>query len=67
MMKFKYITVTTPAKEKNVNFKYCGTNNLGKCLCKLEAQLSAVKSYVKSVISISANKINAFQMTSKKG
>ena len=41
-----HFTVTTPAKENDKNFKNCENNGLRKHICKFEAQLSAIKSYV---------------------
>ena len=51
-----HFTVTSPAKENDVNFKNCETNNLKKHICKLEAQLSAIQSYVNWVVLILTNK-----------
>ena len=39
-----------------MNFKNCENNDLRKHLCKLEAKLSVIKSYVNCKISISTNK-----------
>ena len=39
-----HFTVTTPAKENDINFKNCENNDLRKHIYKLEAQLSAIKS-----------------------
>ena len=41
-----YITVTTPAKENDIHLRICETNSLKKDICKFEAQLSAIKSYI---------------------
>ena len=49
-----HFTVTTPAKENDMNFKNCENNDLTKHICKLEA---AIKSYVNCEVSILANKI----------
>ena len=40
-----------------MNFKNCENNDLRKHISKLEAQLSAVKSYVNCEVSILTNKI----------
>ena len=52
-------TVTTPAKENNMNFKNCENNDLRKHISKLEDQLSAIKSYVNCEVSILTNKIES--------
>ena len=52
-------TVTTPAKENNMNFKNCENNDLRKHISKLEAQLPAIKSYVNCEILILTNKIES--------
>ena len=54
-----YFTVTTPAKENDINFKNCENNDLRKHICKLEAQLSAIKSYVNCEVSILTNKMES--------
>ena len=41
-----------------MNFKNCETKNLRKHICKLEAQLSAIKSYVNCEVSV-LNKIKS--------
>ena len=52
-------TVTTPAKENNMNFKNCENNDLRKDISKLEAQLPPIKSYVNCEIPILTNKIES--------
>ena len=42
-----------------MNFKICETNKLRKHICKLEAQLSAIKNYVNCEVSILTNKIES--------
>ena len=54
-----HFTVTTPAKENDMNFKNCENNDLRKHICKLEAQQSAIKSYVNCEVSILTNKIES--------
>ena len=54
-----HFTVTTPAKENDMNFKNCENNDLRKHISKLEAQLSAIKSYVNCEVSILTNKIES--------
>ena len=39
-----------------MNFKNCENNDLSKHMCKLEAQLSVIKSYVNCEVSILTNK-----------
>ena len=58
-VQFIYSTVTTPAKENDMNFKNCENNDLKKHISKLEAQLSAIKSYVNCEVSILTNKIES--------
>lgn len=43
-VQFIHVTVTLPDKENDMNFKICETNKLRKHICKLEAQLPAIKS-----------------------
>ena len=38
-----------------MNFKNCENNDLRKCICKLEAQLSLIKSYVNCEVLILTN------------
>ena len=54
-----HFTVTAPAKENDLNFKNCENNDLRKHICQLEAQLSAIKSYVNCEVSILTNKIES--------
>ena len=54
-----HFTVTTPAKENDMDFKNYENNDLRKRICKLEAQLSAIKSYVNCEVSIVTNKIES--------
>ena len=54
-----HFTVTTPAKENDMNFKNCENNDLRKHLSKLKAQLSAIKSYVNCEVSVLTNKIES--------
>ena len=54
-----HFSVTTPAKENDMNFKNCENNDLRKHICKLEAQLPAIKSYVNCEVSILTNKIES--------
>ena len=42
-----------------MNFKNCENNDLRKHISKLEAQLSAIKSYVNCEVSILTNKIES--------
>ena len=42
-----------------MNFKNCENDDLRKHICKLEAQLSAIKSYVNCEVSILTNKIES--------
>ena len=49
-------TVTTPAKENDINFKNWENIDLRKHIRKLEAQLSAIKSYLNCEISVLTNK-----------
>ena len=55
-VQFIHVTVTLPDKENDMNFKICETNKLRKHICKLEAQLSAIKNYVNCEVSILTNK-----------
>ena len=58
-VQFIYSTVTTPAKENDMNFKNCENNDLKKHISKLEAQLSAIKSYINCEVSVLTNKIES--------
>ena len=58
-VQFIYSTVTTPAKGNDMNFKNCENNDLKKHISKLEAQLSAIKSYINCEVSILTNKIES--------
>ena len=55
-VQFIHSTVTTPAKENDMNFKNCENNDLKKHISKLEAQLPAIKSYINCQVSILTNK-----------
>ena len=54
-----HFTVTTPAKENDMNFKNCKNNDLRKHISKREAHLSGIKSYVNCEVSILTNKIES--------
>ena len=58
-VQFIYSTVTTPAKENDINFKSCENNDLNKHISKLEARLSAIKRYINCEVSILTNKIES--------
>ena len=58
-VQFIHSTVTTPAKENDMSFKNCENDDSKKHISKLEAQLSAVKSYVNCEVSILTNKIES--------
>ena len=51
-----HFTVTTPAKENDMNFKNCENNDLRKHICKLKAKLYTIKSYVNCEVSILTSK-----------
>ena len=61
-----HFIVTTPAKENDMNFKNCENNDLRKHICKLEAQLSAIKSYVICEVSILTDKTESISKDLKK-
>ena len=54
-----HFTITKPAKENDMNFKNCENNDLRKHICKPEAQLSTIKSYVNCEVSILTDKIGS--------
>ena len=58
MMESNPYILPSPAKENEMNFKNCKTNNLRKHICKLEIyHLSAIKGYFNCKVSILTNKI----------
>ena len=65
-VQFIHSTVTTSAKENDINFKNCENNDLKKHISKHEAQLSAIKSYINCEVSILTNKIESISNGFKK-
>ena len=57
-VQYKHFIVTTPVKQNDMTLKNC-EKNVRKYICKLEAQLCAIKSYVNCKFSILTYKIES--------